>query len=130
MLSVFVVRYQDLVVWQRAMTLVEEVYAITALLPTKEKYGFTSQLRRAVRSIPANIAEGYGRGQTGDYRRHLAIAIGSVFELQTDLELLVRLQLLSPQTVDGAMEGAREVALMLGSLRRRLGLGRRGKTQP
>jgi len=55
-------RYQDLVVWQRAMELVEQVYEVTRKLPVEERFGLASQMRRSSRSIPANIAEGYGRG--------------------------------------------------------------------
>ena len=72
--------YRELEVWQRAMDLVEAVYHLTEYFPGEEKFGLTSQIRRAAVSIPANIAEGYGRSHRGDYLRHLSIAKGSLSE--------------------------------------------------
>jgi four helix bundle protein len=69
--------YRDLIVWQKAMSLVREVYAITRDIPKEEQFGLTNQIRRAVVSIPSNIAEGNGRGTTLDYLRFLQIARGS-----------------------------------------------------
>jgi four helix bundle protein len=77
--------YRDLDVWQRAMDLVESVYRVTASFPTEERFGLTSQLRRAAVSVPANIAEGNARIHRGDYLRHLSIARGSLAELETEL---------------------------------------------
>jgi four helix bundle protein len=113
-------RYQDLVVWQRAMQLVEIIYRVTSRLPTAERYGLCAQMRRSARSIPANIAEGYGRGRTGDYRRHLSFANGSLFELETDLDLAVRLDLLRGHDVEQARAIAAEVGRLLTALRRSL----------
>ncbi len=62
--------FRDLVVWQKGMDLVEEVYHLTAFLPPAEQYGLRSQIQRAAVSIPSNIAEGYGRSHRGDYLRH------------------------------------------------------------
>ncbi|HET9917630.1 MAG TPA: four helix bundle protein, partial [Candidatus Binatia bacterium] len=69
--------YQDLLVWQRSMDLVERVYRLTASFPRSEQWGLTAQMRRAVISVPSNIAEGYGRQATGEYRHHLSIGRGS-----------------------------------------------------
>jgi len=117
-------RYQDLIVWQRAMQLVEDVYQLASLLPPEERYGLASQLRRSSRSVAANIAEGYGRGRTGDYRRHLSMANASLFELETDLELIVRVRLLTTGDVLRARERAAEVGRLLSALRRALHTGR------
>lgn len=68
--------YQELIVWQKAMDLVEQVYASSKSFPREEIYGLTSQLRRAAVSIPSNIAEGQGRRTTADFVRHLSIAYG------------------------------------------------------
>jgi four helix bundle protein len=64
--------YRDLIAWQRAMQLAEQVYALCGALPREERFGLSAQMRRSVRSVAANIAEGYGRGRTGEYRRFLA----------------------------------------------------------
>ena len=82
--------YRDLVVWQRSMTLCEEVYSLLEHFPQKAQYALCDQLRCAVVSIPSNIAEGNGRDSRSEYARFLAIARGSVFEVQTQLDLAER----------------------------------------
>lgn len=77
--------FRDLVVWQRAVQLSVATYQLTATFPADERFGLTSQLRRAAVSIASNIAEGYGRGTTADYKHFLRIARGSNFEAQTQL---------------------------------------------
>jgi len=77
--------YKDLLVWQRAIELVKEIYKITLQIPDIEKYGLIVQMRRAAISIPSNIAEGYKRRCTGDYIRFLTIADGSAAELETQI---------------------------------------------
>lgn len=83
--------YRELEVWQQSMEFVTNVYSLTRSFPAEEKYGLTSQLRRAAASIPANIAEGYGRSHRGDYVRFLSIARGSLCEVETFLILASRL---------------------------------------
>jgi len=83
-------RYKDLQVWQEAMTLAELVYAKLAGFPRVELYGLADQLRRAVTSIPSNIAEGSGRDSDRDFLRFLVIARGSLFEVDTQLTLAER----------------------------------------
>ena len=82
--------YRDLVVWQQSMTLCQEVYALIRQFPQEERYALCDQLRRAVVSIPSNIAEGNGRDSKTEYARFLSIARGSLFEVQTQLELAER----------------------------------------
>ena len=82
---------RDLRVWQVGMELSISCYRLTKGFPSDERYGLISQIRRASVSVPANIAEGYGRGNPGDNHRHLSIAQGSLKELETLLELAVRL---------------------------------------
>jgi len=77
--------YKDLLVWQRAIQLSLSVYRLTAAFPMEERYGLTSQIRRAGVSVPSNIAEGYGRGTRKEYKQFLAIARGSTLEVQTQL---------------------------------------------
>lgn len=84
--------YRDLIVWQKSMALVTTVYEITRSFPDTECFGITQQIRRSVVSIPSNIAEGYGRNSKQDYIRFLKIARGSLFELQTQLEISSNLQ--------------------------------------
>ncbi len=86
-----IVSYRDLTAWQKAMDLTEKVYAETAKLPNRERFGLVAQMRRSAVSVPSNIAEGWGRGQTQDFPRHLSIARGSVFELTTQAEICQRL---------------------------------------
>ena len=75
--------YRDLVVWQKAMELVTDVYELTKSFPKEELYGLTSQIRRSAVSVPSNIAEGYGRNSTQDYIRFLQIACGLLYKTQT-----------------------------------------------
>jgi four helix bundle protein len=85
--------FQDLTVWQRAMELTEAVYSLVKTFPNDEIYGLTSQLRRASVSIASNIAEGRGRATDRDFRQFLNIALGSTYELQTQLLLAKRLSI-------------------------------------
>jgi len=82
--------HRDLIVWQKGMDLAVAAYRLTASFPTDERYGLTSQIRRACASIPANIAEGYGRESAGAYAQQLRIAQGSLKELETHVELAHR----------------------------------------
>ncbi len=83
--------YRDLIVWQKGMLLCKEVYLLTQNFPKEEIYGLTSQMRRSVISIPSNIAEGRGRNSDKEFIRFLQIALGSIYELQTQLELAFEL---------------------------------------
>jgi four helix bundle protein len=71
-----ILSYKDLLVWQKSMEIVAQVYRITRELPAAEQWGLVSQMRRAAVSVPSNIAEGYGRQATGEYRHHLLISRG------------------------------------------------------
>jgi four helix bundle protein len=110
--------HRDLIVWQKAMKLVEAVYAATASFPRQETYGLTSQIRRAVVSIPANIAEGQGRRLTKEYLYFLANARGSLLELDTHLEIAVRLNYLSTTKYTDLKDQLDEVARILNGLMR------------
>ena len=70
--------YRKLEVWHDGIELVAEVYRLTEAFPTRERYGLTSQIRRAAVSVPSNIAEGYGRATRGEYLNHLSVAKGSL----------------------------------------------------
>lgn len=77
--------YKDLIVWQKAMELVTEIYRLTSLFPKSELFGIISQIRRAVISIPSNIAEGYGRKSMKQYEQFYLISYGSALEIETQL---------------------------------------------
>ena len=83
--------YRELIVWQKAMKLVEVIYEITELFPKTEQYGLTSQMRSSVTSIPFNIAEGRRRKTRKDFCKFLTIAYGSGGELETQIEVAKRL---------------------------------------
>ena len=79
--------YEELLVWQRAMLLARMVYGVQKQLPKEEMYGLGDQIRRAVVSVPSNIAEGFGRESDKDFKHFLSIARGSLYETKTQLEL-------------------------------------------
>jgi four helix bundle protein len=83
--------YQGLIAWQRAMDLVEAVYATTRVWPREESYGLTAQARRAAISIPSNIAEGHGRAGLKEYAHHVSVSYGSLSELETQILIAQRL---------------------------------------
>ncbi len=86
--------YKDLIVWQKAVDLAIKVYKITNNFPKEEIYGLTSQMRRASVSIASNIAEGRNRGTRKDFNQFLRISLGSCSELQTQIEISKRLNLI------------------------------------
>jgi four helix bundle protein len=91
--------YRDLIVWREAMDIAEAVYLLTRSFPREEMFGLTSQMRRAAASIPANIAEGFGRAQRRAFMQFLRIAQGSLKELETHTILSGRVGLLSAEKV-------------------------------
>ena len=91
--------YRDLIVWQEAMDIAVEVYSLTRAFPREETFGMTSQMRRCAASIPANIAEGFGRAQRRTFVQFLRIAQGSLKELETHTTLCGRVGLLTAENV-------------------------------
>lgn len=118
--------YRDLNVWQLGIELSKHVYTLTANFPKEELYGITSQIRRAVTSIPANIAEGHGRDSTKEFLRHLSIAMGSLAECETFLYLAVELEFMRESEVDEVLALFDEEGRMLRGLQRSL----RSKVNP
>jgi len=112
--------YKDLLVWQKAMAIAERIYALTKHFPKNELYGLTFQMRKAAVSIPSNIAEGHARESTRDYLRFLTIASGSLAELETQLALCERLNLVESGQVESLLKTATELGKQLRSLRRSL----------
>jgi len=112
--------YRDLLVWQRAMDLVDLVYRVSGALPREHAYGLGKQLQKSAVSIPSNIAEGHARDSTREYLRFISIALGSVAELETQLLICQRQGFLSDTGVTSAIQLAAEIGKMLRVLQQRL----------
>ncbi len=108
--------YKDLIVWQKAMDLVVEIYNLSKLLPKTETYALADQMRRAAVSIPSNIAEGQQRRTQSEFANFLAIARGSEAELETQLYICVRLSYLQREQVKSAISLCTEIGKMLNAL--------------
>ena len=108
--------FKDLIVWQRSMDLAVRIYRITQKLPASEKFGLTSQLRRAAVSIPSNIAEGYGRLSTGYYRQFLSISRGSLMEVETQIDICERLKHIAASDTADIFKEIQQINKMLTSL--------------
>ncbi|MGE0499941.1 MAG: four helix bundle protein [Rhizobiaceae bacterium] len=112
--------HRDLLVWQQAMDLAVEVYEATRSWPKEELYGLKSQVRRSASSVPANIAEGYGRENRGSYQQFLKIAQGSLKELETHLLISQRVGIGSNETVKRLLASSESVGTLLRLLIRKL----------
>ena len=112
--------FRDLRVWQAAMDLVEQIYVATRTFPKHELYGLASQMQRAAVSIPSNIAEGHTRAHSKEYLRHLSIARGSLAELQTQLEIALRLKYCSADEIGQLITQADSLGKQLYTLRNAL----------
>jgi len=114
------VKHSDLLVWQKAMALVTEIYKTTATFPNEERFGLVSQARRAAVSIPSNIAEGHGRKLTGAHINHLSIAYGSLMELETQTQIAVRLNFVPEDQASALLKQMDEIGKMLTGLKNSL----------
>jgi len=112
--------YRDLIAWQKAMDVAQQTYLATDGFPSGEKFGLTAQMRRSAVSVPSNIAEGFGRNRTLEFRRFLEMAKGSLFELQTQAELARRLGWLQGNPLAALRDATHEVDAVLGGLIRSL----------
>ena len=114
--------YRDLEVWKRGVDLVELVYKLTQSFPPEERFGLTSQLRRAAVSISSNIAEGWGRGSTKDYMHFVRIARSSLLEIETQLIIAHRLGYLSEDELNASLQEteveSKKLLSLIRSLRR------------
>ena len=108
--------FRKLTVWQKAMDLTEEVYGLIRLLPKEEMFSLSSQIRRAVVSVPSNIAEGVGRNSSKEFVQFLSIARGSLCELSTQLEICLRLRYLGDSATSKSFALIIEISKMLNSL--------------
>ena len=112
--------HRDLIVWQKAMDLVDRIYDLAEGFPAREGFGLTSQITRAVVSVPANIAEGQARSTSRDFANFLAIARGSLMETETLLTVAVRRGFVGDLDTAPAFRQITEVSKMLTSLRRQI----------
>lgn len=105
-------KIEDLRIWTKAISLVKQVYLLVSELPAAEKFGLTSQIKRSAVSIPSNIAEGAGRNFKNEFKHFLSIANGSCYELQTQLILLIELNLISKDKVQPIINSCIEIQKM------------------
>ena len=112
--------YKDLIVWQRSMELAEEVYRLVKKLPKEELFALSDQIRRAVISIPSNIAEGYERNSTKEYIHFLSIAKGSKAELETQLLLCTKIHYLNNSDIEKSISHIQEIVKMINSLQKNI----------
>src|SRR5438034_3979771 len=108
--------YRDLIVWQDSMDLVVAIYRITATFPKEERYSLVDQLRRAAVSVPSNVAEGHGRSRTGDYLRHLSVSVGSLREVETQVQIARRLEYITEEDQRQLLDSCNAIAKMRGGL--------------
>lgn len=111
--------FKKLDVWKKSMDLAAKIYELTKSFPDDEKYGLTSQLRRCSISIPSNIAEGAGRSTNKSFSNFLSIALGSVFELETQILLSKRLNFLQEEAVNTILVEVESIGKMLNALMKR-----------
>jgi four helix bundle protein len=112
--------YRDLKAWSEAMLLAQRVYALTAKLPSDERFGLVQQLRRSAISVPSNIAEGHARGATRDFGRFIAISRGSLAEIETQIELCLALGMLNDDDATPVLACCDEIGRILRGLRKAL----------
>ena len=108
--------YRDLIVWQKSMDVVTLIYKLVKQFPDDEKFGLISQIKRSSVSVPSNIAEGYGRNYSKDYIRFLNIARGSLYEMQTQLQVALNLDFIVDEDLNEINSLSVEVEKMLNSL--------------
>ena len=108
--------YKDLIAWQKAVLLVTDIYSATKQFPADERFGIVSQLNRAAVSVPANIAEGWGRKSSKNYLQFLRVSRGSLMEIETLLVISKNLNFLSPENYAQLSEKAEEVGRILHGL--------------
>ncbi len=108
--------YRDLVAWRKSMDLVVAVYTLTEIFPKNEQFGLTSQIKRAVVSIPSNIAEGSSRRSTQEFLRYINIATGSLAEVETQLSVAQRLRFISPSQEEHLQRQCNEISRILQGL--------------
>jgi len=112
--------FRDLLVWKKSIALAEAAYALSALMPRQERFELAAQIRRAAASVSANVAEGHNRRARRAYANHIGIALGSLAEVESHVELAIRLKLVGSTEAQHFFEQAAEVNRMLHGLARAL----------
>ncbi|KKU11134.1 MAG: S23 ribosomal protein family protein [Parcubacteria group bacterium GW2011_GWB1_45_7] len=112
--------YRDLIVWQKSIKLVEEIYKLTSKFPKEEMFGLISQLRRATISIPSNIAEGFSRKSIKENIQFISIAFGSTSEVDTQLIIAKNLGMISGDSINNIEELLVEIRKMLNTMHKNL----------
>ncbi len=112
--------FRNIVVWQLSIQFVEQIYSLTATFPNEEKYGLTSQIRRSSISIPSNIAEGSSRNSQKEFVRFLSIAIGSSFELETQLLIANKINLIDNDVYSEITKKLNQIQATLGSYKSKI----------
>ena len=107
--------FREIKVWKKSMDLVTILYKSTKNFPQDELFGLTSQMRRCAVSIPSNIAEGFGRKSPNDFKRFLQISMGSLFELETQVEISKNLNYIDDFQFNNLYKDLREIEIMLSS---------------
>jgi four helix bundle protein len=108
--------YRDLIIWQKSIELVVKLYRLTEQFPKSEFFGIVTQIRRCAVSIPSNVAEGFGRRSEKEFIRFLQIAMGSIFELQTQIIISVKLNFICQETYKTVHSDTRELEIILKTL--------------
>lgn len=112
--------YREFIAWQKAMSFVTQIYQTTHSFPKEEMFGLTSQIRRSAISIPSNFAEGFGRKGNNEFLRFIRIAIGSLYECQTQLEIECNIEYLDQEQFDFLHNKNKEIEALLRGLEKKL----------
>jgi four helix bundle protein len=110
-------RFKELEIWKKSRIFCSNIYQITSTFPNDEKFGITNQLRRASISIPSNIAEGSSRNSNKDFARFLEIAIGSAYEIETQLLIASDLNFLKQENLEPLISQLEEIIKMTSKFR-------------
>lgn len=113
-------KYRELEIWKRAIDLTVDVYALSKHFPEDERFGLTSQIKRAAVSVPSNIAEGAGRNSDKEFNQFLGISTGSIFEVETQLIIAERLNFLTSDQTEKVLQKSDELVRMTKSLKNKL----------
>ena len=113
-------RYRELEIWKRAIDITVDVYELSKEFPDDERFGLTSQIKRASVSVPSNIAEGAGRNSNKEFNQFLGISTGSLFEVETQLIIAEKLKFLTKEQINPVLEKSNELIKMTKSLKNKL----------
>ena len=114
--------FEKLIFWKKSVVLAKEIYLLAVSLPNDEKFGLISQMKRSAVSIPSNIAEGSGRNSNKEFNHFLAVALGSAYELQTQLILCVELNLVENKTIENLLDQLTEIQKMIYGFKSKLNI--------